>query len=49
MKLGGINVIPESRDVPWLTDPANPTIIMGTFLTVYRVTTPTHAPPQVQI
>ncbi|KAI0267569.1 Piwi domain-containing protein [Russula aff. rugulosa BPL654] len=29
MKLGGVNVIPDRRDVPWLTDPANPTIIMG--------------------
>ena len=42
MKLGGINVIPDPRDVPWLTDPANPTIIMGTPLTVYRMTTVTH-------
>ena len=30
MKLGGINVIPDRRDVPWLTDPANPTMLMGT-------------------
>jgi eukaryotic translation initiation factor 2C len=29
MKLGGINVIPNPRDVPFLTDGANPTIIMG--------------------
>jgi eukaryotic translation initiation factor 2C len=29
VKLGGINVVPEPRDVPWLTDPANPTIVMG--------------------
>lgn len=35
MKLGGINVIPDPRDVPFLTDPANPTIIMGTLLTVW--------------
>jgi len=35
VKLGGINVIPEPRDVPWLMDPANPTIIMGTPLTVF--------------
>ena len=42
MKLGGVNVIPDRRDVPWLTDPANPTIIMGTPLTVYRTTTATH-------
>ncbi|KAN0109848.1 argonaute-like protein [Russula decolorans] len=29
MKLGGINVEPDPRDVQWLTDPANPTMIMG--------------------
>ena len=40
MKLGGINVVPDSHDVQFLTDPANPTIIMGTPLTVYRTTTP---------
>ena len=34
MKLGGINVIPDRRDVPFLTDPANPTIVMGTPLTI---------------
>jgi len=28
-KLGGINAIPEARDVPFLTDSANPTIVMG--------------------
>ncbi|KAH9965910.1 argonaute-like protein [Russula dissimulans] len=28
-KLGGINAVPEPRDVPFLTDPANPTIVMG--------------------
>jgi len=42
MKLGGINVVPDPRDVPWLTDPANPTILMGTPPTVYRTTTATH-------
>jgi hypothetical protein len=30
MKLGGINVVPDRREVPWLTDSVNPTIIMGT-------------------
>jgi hypothetical protein len=40
MKLGGINVIPDPRDVPWLADPANPTIIMGTPLIVYRMLQP---------
>jgi hypothetical protein len=36
MKLGGVNVIPDRRDIPFLTDPANPTIVMGTPLTVFR-------------
>jgi hypothetical protein len=44
MKLGGINVEPDPRDVQWLTDPANPTMIMGTPLTVYRTSTATHTP-----
>jgi hypothetical protein len=34
----------RSRDVPFLTDPANPTVIMSTPLTVYRMTTATHTP-----
>ena len=42
--LGGINVIPDPHDVQFLADPANPTIIMGTPLTVYRTTTATHTP-----
>jgi hypothetical protein len=42
MKLGGINVKLDPHDVPWLNDPANPTIIMGTPLTVYRTTTATY-------
>ncbi|EJF60851.1 Piwi-domain-containing protein [Dichomitus squalens LYAD-421 SS1] len=29
VKLGGINVIPDARSVPALTDPKNPTIVMG--------------------
>ncbi|KAI9001051.1 argonaute-like protein [Trametes punicea] len=29
VKLGGINTIPDSRSVPVLTDPHNPTIVMG--------------------
>ncbi|KAI0698193.1 argonaute-like protein [Cerioporus squamosus] len=29
VKMGGINVVPEARSVPALTDPHNPTIIMG--------------------
>jgi hypothetical protein len=37
-------MVPEARDVPWLTDPANPTMVMGTPLPLYRVTTPTHTP-----
>ncbi len=28
-KMGGINTIPEARSVPVLTDPRNPTIVMG--------------------
>jgi len=29
VKLGGINAVPEPRDVSFLTDSANPTIVMG--------------------
>ncbi|KAI0750722.1 argonaute-like protein [Daedaleopsis nitida] len=29
VKLGGINTIPDARSVPALTDPHNPTIVMG--------------------
>ncbi|KAI0766861.1 argonaute-like protein [Trametes elegans] len=29
VKLGGINTVPEARSVPALTDPHNPTIVMG--------------------
>ena len=29
VKLGGINAIPEAHDVSFLTDSANPTIVMG--------------------
>ncbi|KAI0353623.1 argonaute-like protein [Trametes cingulata] len=29
VKLGGINTIPDARSVPVLTDPHNPTIVMG--------------------
>ncbi|KAI0719595.1 argonaute-like protein [Cerioporus squamosus] len=29
VKLGGINTVPDSRSVPVLTDPHNPTIVMG--------------------
>ena len=36
VKLGGINVIPEARDVPFLTDSANPTIVMGRHRLVAR-------------
>lgn len=37
VKLGGINTIPEPRSVSILTDPTNPTIIMGvrTFFVAY--------------
>jgi hypothetical protein len=33
MKLGGINVIPDPRDVSWLNDSVNPAIVMGMPLT----------------
>lgn len=29
VKLGGINTVPDARSVPVLTDPHNPTIVMG--------------------
>ena len=29
VKLGGINTIPDARSVPVLTDPHNPTVVMG--------------------
>ena len=29
VKLGGVNSVPEPRDVSFLTDSANPTIVMG--------------------
>ena len=38
MKLGGINTIPDPRSVAALTDPKNPTIVMGYALpSVYRL------------
>jgi eukaryotic translation initiation factor 2C len=35
VKLGGINLIPEPSSVAALTDPHNPTIVMGKFLLIY--------------
>ena len=29
VKLGGINTVPDARSVPVLTDPHNPTVVMG--------------------
>ncbi|KAF8266859.1 argonaute-like protein [Lactarius quietus] len=29
VKFGGVNSVPEPRDISFLTDPANPTIVMG--------------------
>jgi hypothetical protein len=29
VKLGGVNAVPEPRDVTFLTDSANPTMVMG--------------------
>ncbi|KAI0734018.1 argonaute-like protein [Fomitopsis betulina] len=40
VKLGGINSIPEPRSVAFLTDPKNPTIVMGADVT--------HPPPGAQ-
>jgi eukaryotic translation initiation factor 2C len=37
VKLGGINAIPAPRDAAFLTDPANPTMVMGADIT--------HPPP----
>ena len=31
VKLGGINSIPDPRSVAFLTDPKNPTIVMGYY------------------
>jgi eukaryotic translation initiation factor 2C len=31
VKLGGVNSVPEPRDVSFLTDSANPTIVMGRY------------------
>src|SRR6266852_4508842 len=42
MKLGGIDIVPDPRDVAWLIDPANLTIIIGMPPTVYCTTTATH-------
>ena len=29
VKLGGINLIPDPQDASFLTDPVNPTMVMG--------------------
>ena len=29
VKMGGINTVPDARSVPVLTDPHNPTVVMG--------------------
>jgi len=29
VKLGGVNTVPEPRSVPFLSDPANPTLVLG--------------------
>ena len=34
VKLGGINTIPDPRSVAILTDPHNPTIVMGVSVTI---------------
>jgi len=36
VKLGGINTIPDSQSVSALTDPRNPTIVMGMAYIVWR-------------
>ncbi|KAH9992241.1 argonaute-like protein [Russula compacta] len=33
VKLGGTNAVPEPKDVSFLTDPTNPTIVMGAHIT----------------
>lgn len=35
VKLGGINTIPDPASVRYLTDPANPTVVMGTVNLVH--------------
>lgn len=37
VKLGGINTIPDPRSVAALTDPKNPTIVMGCALSLARL------------
>jgi eukaryotic translation initiation factor 2C len=32
VKLGGINLIPDPQDASFLTDPVNPTMVMGRIL-----------------
>jgi eukaryotic translation initiation factor 2C len=33
VKLGGINTVPDAKSAAILTDPANPTVVMGSWLT----------------
>lgn len=35
VKLGGINTIPDPQSVTVLTDPRNPTIVMGNVIFAY--------------
>ena len=32
VKLGGVNTIPDPRSTSILSDPSNPTVVMGAFM-----------------
>jgi hypothetical protein len=40
VKLGGINTIPDAKSAAILTDPANPTVVMGMRLSLYMAHSP---------
>ena len=49
VKLGGINSVPEPRDISFLTDPANPTIVMGECVPTPDTNQPHHPSRFVQV
>jgi hypothetical protein len=49
VKLGGVNSVPEPRDISFLTDPANPTIVMGECLPALDTSQPHHPSRFVQV
>ena len=49
MKLGGINSVPEPRDISFLTDNANPTMVMGECSPAPDTNRPHHPPCFVQV